>query len=128
MPDAAEILKQYLNENGKIDCLDGFKLAKKLNIDPSEIAEITKKFNIKIDNCELGVFGDNNFGDMRDDIYEKLSQKVANDKQIECSAAWEVAKEFSLKKVGSTTKKSDLKVIDCQLGCFRKRIHHGSKS
>ena len=128
MPDVAEILKQYLNKNGKIDCLDGFKLAKKLNIDPSEIGEITKKYNIRIDNCELGVFGDNEFGDMRDDIYEKLSYKADDDKEIECKVAWEVAKEFSLKKVGSTTKKSDLKVVYCQLGCFRGRIHHGSKS
>ena len=128
MPDMAEILKSYLNENGKIDCLDGFKLAKKLNIDPTEIGEITKKYNIKIDNCELGVFGDNEFEDMREDIYEKLSHKSDKDKEIKCNVAWEVAQEFSLKKVGSTTKQSDLKVVYCQLGCFRRRVHHGSKS
>ncbi|EHP28651.1 molybdenum-binding protein [Sulfurimonas gotlandica GD1] len=128
MANQAEIIKQYLNENGKINCLDGFKLARKLNIDPGEIAELTKKYGIKIDNCELGVFGDNDFGERRDDIYEKLSLKADNEKKLECSVAWEVAQEFSLKKVGSTTKKSDIEVIYCQLGCFRRRIHHGSKS
>ncbi|EDZ62014.1 ModE repressor domain protein [Sulfurimonas gotlandica GD1] len=103
-------------------------MARKLNIDPGEIAELTKKYGIKIDNCELGVFGDNDFGERRDDIYEKLSLKADNEKKLECSVAWEVAQEFSLKKVGSTTKKSDIEVIYCQLGCFRRRIHHGSKS
>lgn len=128
MDNTKQILKRYLNDNGKINCLDAFKLAKELKIEPSEIAEITKKYSIKIDNCELGVFGSNEFAQARDDIYEKLSLKANDDKKLECIAAWEVAQEFSLKKVGATTKKSDIEVIYCQLGCFRTRIHHDSKS
>ena len=128
MTNEPQILKQYLNENGRINCLDAFKLARELNVQPLKIAELTKKYSIKIDNCELGVFGSNDFGELRDDIYEKLSLKADSEKKVECSVAWEIAKEFSLKKVGSTTKKSDIEVIYCQLGCFRTRIHHGSKS
>ena len=128
MDNLAQILNQYLNENGKINCLDGFKLAKKLGVEPGEIGEITKKLNIKIDKCELGVFGTNNFIDKDEEIYEKLLTKADEKKNILCKDAWLVAKEFSLKKVGSTTKNSDLEVIYCQLGCFRKRIHHGRKS
>ena len=128
MTNIEQILKQYLNKDGKINCLDAFKLARELKIEPSEIGELTKKHNIKIDNCELGVFGNKDFVDARDDIYEKLSSKADSEKRVECSVAWEVAKEFSLNKVGSTTKKSDIEVIYCQLGCFRTRIHHGSKS
>jgi hypothetical protein len=128
MTNTEQILKRYLNDDGKINCLDAFKLAKELKIDPSEIAEITKKYSLKIDNCELGVFGSKKFTDARDDIYEKLSSQADSEKRVDCSAAWEVAKEFSLNKVGSTTKKSDIEVIYCQLGCFRTRIHHGSKS
>ncbi len=128
MNDPTQIFKKYLNDNGKIDCLDAFRLARELGIVPGEIAALTKRHNIKIDNCELGVFGSNDFGERRDDIYERLSSKANTEKQIECSAAWEVAQEFSLKKVGSTTKNSDIEVIYCQLGCFRTRIHHGSKS
>lgn len=123
MDNTQQILKRYLNDNGKINCLDAFKLAKELKIEPGEIAELTKKYSIKIDNCELGVFGSNTFGDARDDIYEKLSLHTNDKKQVECAAAWEVAQEFSLKKVGSTTKKSDLEVTYCKLGCFRERIH-----
>ncbi|QOY53470.1 ModE family transcriptional regulator [Candidatus Sulfurimonas baltica] len=103
-------------------------MARELHVEPKEIAEITKKHGIRIDNCELGVFGSKDFGDAIDDIYEKLSSKANSEKKLECSAAWEVAKEFSLNRVGSTTKKSDIEVIYCQLGCFRTRIHHGSKS
>ena len=128
MDDTAQILKKYLNENGKINCLDAFKLSRELGIKPIEIAQVTKKHSIKIDNCELGVFGSNDFSEKREDIYEKLSNKTNDKKQILCGDAWEIAQEFSLKKVGATTKKSDLEVIHCQLGCFRTRIHHGSKS
>ena len=128
MDNIAQTLKKYLNADGKINCLDAFKLARELKIEPNQIAELTKKHSIKIDNCELGVFGNKAFGDARDDIYEKLSLKATDDKNVECIAAWEVAGEFSLNKVGSTTKKSDIEVIYCQLGCFRTRIHHGSKS
>ncbi|QOY55879.1 ModE family transcriptional regulator [Candidatus Sulfurimonas marisnigri] len=103
-------------------------MARELHVEPKEIAELTKKHGIRIDNCELGVFGSKDFGDARDDIYEKLSAKANAQKKLDCSAAWEVAQEFSLNKVGSTTKKSDIEVIYCQLGCFRTRIHHGSKS
>jgi molybdate transport system regulatory protein len=70
MDNIAKILKKYLNKDGKINCLDAFKLARELKIDPSEIAELTKKYSIKIDNCELGVFGSNDFGELRDDIYK----------------------------------------------------------
>ena len=128
MDNTAQILKRYLNDDGKINCLDAFKLARELNIEPSEIAELTKKYSIKIDNCELGVFGNKEFGEKRDDIYERLSLKANDKKQVECSISWEIAKDFSLNKVGSTTKKSDIEVVYCQLGCFRTRIHHGSKS
>ena len=128
MDNTAQILKRYLNDDGKINCLDAFKLAKELNINPNKVAKLTKEHNIKIDNCELGVFGNHEFGEKRDDIYEKLSQEVNDKKQVNCKVAWKVAKEFSLNKVGSTTKKSDIEVVYCQLGCFRTRIHHGSKS
>lgn len=128
MSNTEEILKQNLNSNGKINCLDAFKVAKKLDIDASQIAELTKKYNIKIDNCELGVFGDKEFSEMREDIYDILSTKANNEKQVQCDVAWEVAKEFSLNKVGSCAKNSDIEIVDCQLGCFRKRVHHGRKS
>ncbi len=128
MTKTEQILKRYLNEDGKINCLDAFKLARELKIEPKEIAEITKKYSIKIDNCELGIFGNKNFLEKRDDIYEILSQKTNDKKHLDCKVAWEVAKDFSLNKVGSTTKKSDIEVVYCQLGCFRTRIHHGSKS
>ncbi|MFT5661243.1 MAG: hypothetical protein ACI9TV_001889 [Sulfurimonas sp.] len=128
MTNTEQILKKFLNDDGKINCLDAFKLARELKIEPSEIAELTKAHSIKIDNCELGVFGSNDFGEAREDIYEKLFSKANDKNQVECVAAWEVAQDFSLKKVGATTKKSDIEVTYCQLGCFRTRSHHGSKS
>ena len=128
MDNIAQTLKKYLNDDGKINCLDAFKLARELKIEPKEIAELTKKYSIKIDNCELGVFGNKEFAQKEDEIYEKLSQSMNEKKQVECKIAWSVAKEFTLNRVGSTTKKSDIEVIYCQLGCFRTRIHHGSKS
>ncbi len=128
MANTSQIFKQYLNENSKINCLDGFKLAKKLNVNPIEIANICKKENIKIDTCELGVFGTRNFIEKNEEIYEQLKDIADNENRVPCVDAWKLAQSHSLNKVGSTTKKSDIEVIDCQLGCFRKREHHDSKS
>ncbi|WP_321778574.1 ModE family transcriptional regulator [Sulfurimonas sp.] len=91
--------------NSSISCLDGFKLAKKLNVNPMEIADICKKENIKIDNCELGVFGTHKFSEKNEEIYNQLLN-IADDKnRVPCLDAWKLAQNYSLNKVGSTTKK-----------------------
>lgn len=114
------LLLTNLDEEGKLSCLKAFKVARLIGVKPKDMDNITKDLNIKITNCELGVFGKLSFADMDDKIYNKLSQNFNEGKKVECEVAWHAARDkgLSLKKVGSTITRSDIKVTHCQLGCF----------
>lgn len=45
-----------LSNDGKITCTDARKLAKDLNVHPSEIGKMCDEIKIKIMGCELGCF------------------------------------------------------------------------
>ncbi|WP_044415367.1 hypothetical protein [Halarcobacter anaerophilus] len=115
-----DLLMTNLDEDGKLSCLKAFKVARLIGVKPKEMDAITKSLNIKITNCELGVFGKLRFTDLDDNIYNKLSENFNQNKKVECEVAWHAAREkgASLKKVGSTINNSDIKVTHCQLGCF----------
>jgi len=123
-----DLLNTNLDEEGKLTCLRAFKVARLIGKKPSEMAEITKSMNIKITNCELGVFGNLKFNDSDFKLYKNMSNKLKPNKKIECKEAWNYAQKSTLKNVGSTIKKTDLEVTYCQLGCFRERKGHASKS
>ncbi len=115
-----ELLLTNLDEKGKLSCLKAFKVARLIGAKPKEMDGITKSMNIKITNCELGVFGKLNFTEMDNKIYDKLSQNFNQGKKVDCEVAWYSARDkgLSLKKVGSTINSSDIQVRHCQLGCF----------
>lgn len=116
-----DLLLTNLDEDGKLSCLKAFKVARLIGVKPKDMDEITKSMNIKITNCELGVFGKIQFTDIKDDkIYNKLSENFNKQKKVDCEVAWYTAREkgSTLRKVGSTINNSDIKVTHCQLGCF----------
>jgi len=122
------LVMNNLDEEGKLTCLKAFKVARLIGKKPSEMAVVTKKLNIKITNCELGVFGKLKFNDADFTLYKNMSNKLDINKKIECKSAWNYAQKSTLRNVGSTTKNTDLEVTYCQLGCFRERKGHASKS
>ena len=121
-----DLVLTNLDEYGALSCIKAFKVAKLIGMKPKDIAQITKNMNIKITNCELGVFGKLKFTDMNDDIYNILKTRNQNSK-IECEIAWKIAQEKnqSLNKIGSTIKNSDFKVTKCQIGCFENEEDYG---
>ena len=123
------IIFENLDEYGKLSCIKSFKVAKKIGCELKDMSAITKFMNIKITNCELGVFGNLEFLEKNEGVYSNLKNKYLK-KEISCKNLWEEAKKSSLKIVGSTVKNSDIEVIYCQLGCFREKkgLKSGSKS
>lgn len=115
-----DLLFTNLDEDGKLSCLKAFKVARLIGMKPKDMAQVTKSMDIKITNCELGVFGKLNFSELDDNIYDKLSRNFAHEKKIDCEVAFHTARDkgVSLKKVGSAIINSDIKVKHCQLGCF----------
>jgi len=123
-----EILFNNLDENGRLSCLKAFKVAKLLGIKTIKMADTYKNENIKITSCELGVFGKIVFKTYEEDIYLNIKQHYKNNTQVTCKTLWKEAQNTSLRRVGSTVKNSDVDVIYCQLGCFRKKMGHANKS
>ncbi len=115
------IIKNNLEDDGKLSCIKAFSVAKKIGHDLLDMSAITKSMDISISNCELGVFGKLNFSPAEKIIYDDLEQSYGDVKKLDCHLYWELAKKYSLRKVGSTVKHSDFEVINCQLGCFREK-------
>ena len=57
MSEMEELIKKYLNEKGKLDCSDAFKIQAKLKCPILEVGNKAKELEIRIDACELGQFG-----------------------------------------------------------------------
>ena len=117
-----------LDENRKLSCLKAFKVARLIGLKPIEMSDACESIDVKITNCELGVFGKLKFSMFEEDIYNNLKQNFAQDKNLECKVLWDEARTSTLRKVGSTVKQSDIEVVHCQLGCFRERKGHASQS
>lgn len=123
-----ELVLTNLDEDGKLSCLKAFKVARLIGIKAIDMSEACESIDVKITNCELGVFGKLKFLAFESKIYKNLSQNFAQGKNIECKILWDEARTSTLKKVGSTVKASDIEVVHCQLGCFRERKGHANKS
>lgn len=118
-----------LDENGKLSCLKAFKVSRLINLKELQMSDACKSINVKITNCELGVFGKLKFKEAETAIYHKISKNFTQDTEISCKKLWHQAQSSTLKRVGSTVKNSDIEVTYCQLGCFRQRkAKHESKS
>ena len=115
------IVKKSLDDEGKLSCLKAFSVARKIGHELSDMSAITKNMGISITNCELGVFGKLDFSSSNQIIYDDLEESYDAVKKLDCKLYWEMAKKYTLPKVGSTVKYSDFEVINCQLGCFREK-------
>lgn len=115
------IVKNNLDEMGKLSCIKAFSVAKKIGHDLLDMSAITKSMGISISNCELGVFGKLNFSNKDQIIYDDLEENYTDEKKLDCEIYWQSAKKYTLRKVGSTVKNSDFEVINCQLGCFKEK-------
>lgn len=120
-PIQIDLIKDNLDEEGKLSCIKAFKVARLIGKDPSQMSAITKSLGIKITNCELGVFGKLRFKNPNIEVYSKLKENYMGKKILTCEVLWDEAQRFSLKTVGSTVKNSDIEVSHCQLGCFREK-------
>jgi hypothetical protein len=113
-----ENVLQYVNANNKIPCVKALQVARELKIDPKNMLHITDDLGIKIGDCELGVFGDKEVGEIDTELYNKILTFSDENKKVTCPSLWEEAKNSNMKNVRSTVNGTDLFVTYCQLGCF----------
>jgi hypothetical protein len=121
-----DLVLTNLDENGALSCINAFKVAKLIGMEPKNIAQIARDMKIKITNCELGVFGKLEFDEMNEDIFDLL-KKRSNNSKVDCEVAWKISQEKgkAISNIGATIKNSGLKVSNCQLGCFQEEENDG---
>jgi hypothetical protein len=115
------IVRKNLDDDGRLSCIKAFSVARKIGHNLLDMSAITKSMNISISSCELGVFGKLEFTPSNKIIYDDLEESYNGIKRLDCKLYWESAREYTLRKVGSTVKHSDFEVINCQLGCFKEK-------
>lgn len=121
---AEEITTSLVEE--KLPCPIAFKVARKLNVLPRAVGDKADELEIRIVNCQLGCFGmkkatHEELADMpiTPALAEAIQASLVNGR-LPCKTAYEVAGKLkvSRRKVGDTASKLNIRISDCQLGCF----------
>jgi len=114
------------SSEGKITCAAAHKTAEVLSVSPNETGFTIDKTEIRISNCQLGLFGyapEKRIVKATDDIMPEVEKAITNrleSGRLPCITAWEIAREFKIPKikVSSVAEKIQIKINRCQLGAF----------
>jgi len=124
-PVVAEKMEK-LKENNQITCAAAHRAASDLNRSPKEIGVQVDLMELRIIQCQLGLFGHTPGSGQQDkdirvsgELKLRLESKT-REGRISCKACWDIAKEFKMSRLdmGSVCKKIDLRIKPCQLGTF----------
>lgn len=122
MSSLKEFVDEYLNDDGKLDCKDAYKISAKSKIPIGEIGEYAKDIGVRISACGLGQFGSlKGSGEYSKDADERLEPFVDDKNRITCKEARRQAQEGGLSDVRGTLRQKDIDVTYCELGCFTQK-------
>lgn len=115
-----------LSEGNCITCALAHKVAKELNLSPSQIGVQTDLLEYRIAECQLGLFGYKG-GQKRIDPtiqippeLDTLLNSQCTDGRISCLECWDIANRLKIKRLdmGSACEKKNIRIKPCQLGAF----------
>ena len=105
-----------------------FAIAERLGVRPDEVREQADQRDVRIANCQLGLFGYHAFGDKRfaapltrvPDQLTAALREACVEGALPCAAAWSIAEREGLPRpvVGSAAEALEIRIAPCQLGCF----------
>ena len=128
-----EFIKEYLNEQGKLDCKDAYKISAKTKTPIGDVGKKAKEIGIRISACELGQFGNlRGTGEYSEEAENRLTPFLDGKNRVTCKEARGQASGLGLKKIRGTLKEKNIDVTYCELGCFtekkRSRLYLKTKS
>ena len=121
---------QLYPQQGKLPCAVAHYIAAELSVTPRQVGETANGLQIRITQCQLGLFG---YGQKGTANYKILSpmdpmpndlakdiRTAAHEGRISCLKLWKIATQYGLSRhvVGNAADTLGLKVTPCQLGCF----------
>jgi len=118
-------IKEKISDN-KISCAEAHSIARKLNASPAEVGTAIDLLEVRITQCQLGLFGhgkEKNIPPLPDKIDSEIESAINSslaDERLPCSTAWEISKTFRISKpiVAAICEKMKIKISPCQLGAF----------
>ena len=122
MSNQKELILSSLNENGKLDCKEAFKISAKTKTPVLDIGNLAKDLGIRIDGCELGQFGHlKGTGEHTEEAVLRLTPLLDEKNRVTCKDARNAASGLGLKNIRGTLKTMDWDVTYCELGCFKEK-------
>ena len=124
-PEIAGAVKKQ-SSNGKISCVEAFKIAGDLNVQPAEIGFTIDFLETRIVKCQLGLFGHSPKKSIvkpakavSSALENAIRERLINGR-LPCKAAWEIAEKSGIPKMGvsSACETLRIKINSCQLGSF----------
>lgn len=116
-----------LGEKGRlIPCAAAHQVAADLSIEPVEIGVAIDLMEIRIEKCQLGLFGytpQKKRVTPADHVARNLARAIDDameNNTLSCRACWEIADRFKIKRqaVSAACEKLQIKIAPCQLGAF----------
>ncbi len=122
----ASEIKEKTAEN-KISCAKAHDIAVRLKTDPSDVGAAIDLLEVRINKCQLGLFGHVNkknipvLPDSENPEIESAVRAALVNGRIACAAAWEISRKFKVSKalVSAVCENMKVKISSCQLGAFR---------
>ena len=122
MSSLKDFIEEYLNEDGKLDCKDAFKISAKTRAPIGEVGDCAKDIGVRISGCDLGQFGElKGTGNYSSRVEDSLKPLLDEKNRITCKDARTQAGKVGFKKIRGTLKEKKIDVTYCELGCFKEK-------
>lgn len=122
----ASLLRDKAKDN-RISCSEAHAISEELNITPQEVGATIDLLEIRIIECQLGLFGyrdKKNIPALNEKIDPEIESAIRSsliDGKLPCISAWDIARKFNISrlKVASICEYMKIKISACQLGAFK---------
>jgi len=125
----AESIRGQLDQEGRLSCVAAFQIAEGLELEPGDIGRAADTLRVKLNRCQLGLFG-YEFGGGRRKLVQaaavvgaEMAQAIRYRLQggvLSCGDAWAIASALQISKldIAAAAEAMGIKISACQLGAF----------
>lgn len=117
-------------EKETLACAVAHYIASSLGVEPRDVGEAADALKVKLDQCQLGLFGYGRKGisdykilgravHVPDEVMEKI-KAASKDGRVGCRDLWEIARTSKIPRaeIGNAADSLGIKVTPCQLKAF----------